>query len=292
MSSKTSSSTAFIVNETTEQVNKYIDEICADPSFLCSNKDLCGSNSTMYANTVAVNKICTDIKDAQKCDTQFSECMINTINTFDEDKNNITTSFVNIILPITGAFDENANQKFLRLPALSGSKKPKSQDICNICACMNRFSTSPGSGAVINESSYTAPGQNTCIYPEFIEHYYYPMSVQQINTKLQKAPPVKIGKYTVLNENIIFAHTEEDLLVTNLYDLLIKNGILPEITKKFILNVLYKNDEAKSKQLNIYIANKQNENKVYIKNGIFYKNITFFYVTFVVLLFLLMIYII
>ena len=246
----------------------------------------------MYANADTVNTICKDIKEAEKCETQFSECMINTINTFDEDKNNISTSFVNIILPIPDAFDENANQKFLRLPALSGSKKPKSQDICNICACMNRFSTSPGSSAVINESSYTSPGQNTCIYPEFIEHYYYPISVQQVNTKLQNAPPVKIGKYTVLNQNIIFAHTEEDLLVRNLYDLLIKNGISEPTTKKFILNVLHKNDQAKGKELDIYIANKQNENKVYIKNGIFYKNITFFYVTFVILLFLLIIVIV
>ena len=286
------SSTAFIVNETSEQVNKYINDICADPSFLCSNKDLCGSNSTMYANPDTVNKICKDMKEAEKCETQFSECMVSTINTFDDDKNNISTSFVNIILPIADAFDENANQKFLRLPALSGSKKPKSQDICNICACMNRFSTSPGSSAVINESSYTSPGQNTCMYPDFIEHYYYPISVQQVNTKLQNAPPVIIGKYTVLNQNIIFAHTEEYLLVTNLYDLLINNGISEPTAKKFILNQLHKNDEAKSKQLSIYIANKKNQNVKFIKNGIFYKNITFFYVIFAVLLMLLLIYII
>ena len=95
---------------------------------------------------------------------------------------------------------------------------------------MNRFSTVPGSSGVINESSVTAPGQNICIYPDFIEHYYYPLSVENINSKLKDAPPVKLGKYLIINSNIIYAHSEEELLVTNLYDLLIKNGITKDIT--------------------------------------------------------------
>jgi len=281
-------STGFVTNDSQEQINKYLNEICADPQFLCNNKDLCATNSIHYANKAAVDKICEDIKEAKKCDTDFSECMVSTINTFDEDKNNITTSFVNIIIPINNAFDEAANQKFLRLPALSSMKKPKSDDICNICACMNRFSTSPGASASVGEKSYTSPGQNTCIYPDFIEHYYYPVSVQNLNTKLVDKPPVKLGKYNLFNKNIIFAHSEENLSVTNLYDLLISNGISEPITKDFILKALYRNDEAKAKQLELYIISKQQEGKRDIKNGAFYKNITFFYGTLVVFIFLLL----
>jgi len=278
----------FVVNDTTDQVNRYIDEICADPKFLCSNKELCAKSSTLYAGIDNIKKICSDITESNKYDTDFSECLVNTENKFDEERKIVTTSFVNIILPIVGAFDESANQKFLRLPALSSSKKPKSQDICNICACMNRFSTSPGSSAAINQNSYTSPGQNICIYPDFIEHYYYPVSMQNINEKLKdSAPPVKIHKYKIINSNIIFAHAEEDLEVGQLYDLLTKNGISKEITINFILNVLYKNDEIKKKELTLHTANKQKSNTAFIKNGVFYTNMTFFYTLLGVLLFLL-----
>jgi hypothetical protein len=280
----------FIVTETSDQVNRYIDEICADPKFLCSNKELCAKSSTLYANIDNIKKICSDITESNKCENDFSECLVNTENKFDEERKIITTSFVNIILPIVGAFDESANQKFLRLPALSSSKKPKSQDICNICACMNRFSTSPGSSAVINENSYTSPGQNTCIYPDFIEHYYYPVSMQNINEKLKEsAPTVNINKYKIINSNIIFAHSEEELGVGQLYDLLTKNGIAKQITINFILNVLYKNDEIKKKELMLYIANKQNSNTAFIKNGEFYTNMAFFYTLLGVFLFLLIV---
>jgi hypothetical protein len=272
-----SKSTDFIINDSQEQINTYINEICTDPKFLCNNKDMCATNSVHYADKESVNKICQDMEKAKKCDTDFGECMVSTINTFDEDKNNITTSFVNIIIPINNAFDEAANQKFLRLPALSSTKKPKSNEICNICACMNRFSTSPGASASVSEKSYTSPGQNTCIYPDFIEHYYYPVSVQNLNTKLTDKPPVKLGNYNVLNENIIFAHSEQDLMITNLYDLLVKNGISSQITKDFILKVLYPDDDVRKKELELYIINKQREGKSDFKNGVFYKNITFFY---------------
>jgi hypothetical protein len=52
-----------------------------------------------------------------------------------------------------------------------------------------------------------------------------------------------------LNSNIIYAHSEEELLVPNLYDLLIKNGIPQPAVTSFILNVLYKNDQEKNKEL-------------------------------------------
>jgi hypothetical protein len=168
-------------------------------------------------------------------------------------------------------------------------KKPKSNDICNICACMNRFSTSPGASASVGEKSYTSPGQNTCIYPDFIEHYYYPVSVQNLNNKLVDKPPIKLGKYNIINENIIAARFEEDLAVTNLYDLLIENGISSQITKDFILNVLYKNDEPKAKQLELYLVNKKQTDKRDIKNGAFYKNITFFYGIIIALIFWILI---
>jgi hypothetical protein len=275
----------FVINDSQEQINKYINEICSQPKFLCNNKDLCAENSIYYPDKESVDKICRDMENAKKCDTDFSECMVSTINTFDEDKNNITTSFVNIIIPINNAFDEAANQKFLRLPALSSTKKPKSNEICNICACMNRFSTSPGASASVGEKSYTSPGQNTCIYPDFIEHYYYPVSVQNLNTKLEDKTPVKLGKYNVLNKNIIFAHSEQDLMITNLYELLIKNGISEPITKDFILKVLYKNDDTREKELGLYVINKQQQGKSDFKNGRFYKNITFFYGVVVVFIF-------
>ena len=274
----------FVVNDTTEQVKRYIDEICSEPAFLCSNKDLCGTSTSIYTNKKNIDTICADIEKANECEEDVKECMVSTDNLLDDSHGKVLTSFVNIILPIPNAFDENANQKFLRLPALSGSKKPKSPDICKICACMNRFSTSPGSSAVINEKSYTSPGQNTCIYPEFIEHYYYPLSIQSINTKLKNTPPIKLGKYNVINSNIIFAHSEEELLVPNLYDLLIKNGIGQNITISFITKTLHKNDEDKAKELQLYIQGKTKSNENLISNGLFYQNITFFYGILVVLL--------
>ena len=102
-------STGFVTNDSQEQINKYLNEICADPQFLCNNKDLCATNSIHYANKAAVDKICEDIKEAKKCDTDFSECMVSTINTFDEDKNNITTNERMIInFPIGDYLNENS----------------------------------------------------------------------------------------------------------------------------------------------------------------------------------------
>ncbi len=286
---QSSQQTTFVVNDTTEQVKKYIDEICSDPNFLCANKEMCGKSTSIYSNPKNVETICADITKANQCENDVKECMVSTANLLDESHGNVITSFVNIILPIPNAFDENANQKFLRLPALSGSKKPKSQDICKICACMNRFATSPGSSSVINETSYTSPGQNTCMYPDFIEHYYYPLSIQSINTKLKDAPPVKLGKYTVINSNIIYAHSEEELLVPNLYDLLIKHGIGQSIAISFITNTLHKNDEAKAKELQLYIMGKSKGKSERIKDGLFYQNIAFFYgILIVLLLFILL----
>jgi hypothetical protein len=56
------SNTNFINNETSEQVNRYIDDICSDPSFLCNNKELCGKSTTIYSSVDNVEKICKDMK--------------------------------------------------------------------------------------------------------------------------------------------------------------------------------------------------------------------------------------
>jgi hypothetical protein len=283
-SGKIISNRTFTNNDTAEEVDRYIDQICSDPVFLCNNKNMCATSTSIYSGIDNVNTICSDIEASNKCENDFSECVVTTSNLLDENQQQVSTSFVNIILPIPNAFDEKANQKFLRLPALSSSKKAKSKDICNICACMNRFSTSPGSGGVINEKSYTSPGQNTCMYPDFIEHYFYPLMVENINNKIKDAPPVVLGKYTVINSNIIFAHSEEDLLVSNLYNLLIKNGIPQNITVSFITNTLYRNDKDKTKELQLYIKNKDLTKISQINKGMFYENITFFYILFTVIL--------
>jgi hypothetical protein len=272
----------FITNDTKEEMTRYIDEICSDPVFLCANKKMCGSNTTIYNSQKNVDDICNDLVKSNTCENDFSECLVNTPNLFEESQTNISTSFANIIIPIPGAFDEKANQKFLRLPALSASKKPKSKEICNICACMNRFSSSPGASKSINQNSYTSPGQNTCIYPDFIEHYYYPINIENINSKLgPEAPPIKLGKYNIINSNIIYAHSEEQLLIQNLYDLLLTHNINSDIAKRFVLQTLYTNDESKATDLQLYISKKTEKNKKAINAGFFYENITFFYVVFI-----------
>lgn len=285
---KTISNRTFQNNDTAEQIDKYIDEICSNSDFLCKNRELCGTSTSIYSNVENVNKICEDVSKANECEDDVKECVINTRNLLDDSQGVITTSFINIILPILGATDENGNQKFLRLPALGGSKKPNSQDICNLCACMNRFATAPGSVTNIGESSYTAPGQNTCTYPEFVEHYYYPLSIENINSKLTDTPPMKLGKYLIINSNIIYARSEEDLLVTNLYDLLIKNGIPENITTSFIVSTLFKNNKDKNKELQLYVIDKQKKKTNLINKGLFYTNITFFYILLVVFIVLML----
>ena len=284
MSSKTSKSTTlstsktlFINNDTTEEVSKYIDNICADPEFLCKNKDLCGKSTSIYSNINNVNEICNNIKEANKCETQFKECVVMAENFLKEGEKYINTSFVNIIIPIKNELDESGNQKFLRLPALSGTKNPNSNDICNICQCMDRFGTSPGAG----DNSYTSPGQNQCVYSDNFEYYYYPVSIENINTKLNKfgnlnnTPPIKVGKYTVINSNIIYASSEDDLIICNLYNLLLKNNISDFNAIAFIKK-LY---PGKDKEIQLCKMNKVDNKKV---NGIFYEHITFFYVVFII----------
>ena len=223
----------------------------------------------------------SDIIEGNKCDNEFKECVILATNYIDESEKYISTSFVNIIVPIPNEVDDLGNQKFLRLPALSSSKNPKSKDICNICACMNRFSTSPGAG----DNNYTSPGQNQCIYPSSFEYYYYPISVDNINNILKDTPKIVLGKYTIINSNIIHAPSEESLNVGNLYELLIKNKITKENTVNFI-KYLYKDNQEKNNELNLYFINKDNKQVSYINKGKSYENMSLFYIIFIIIIIL------
>ena len=248
----------FIDNDTAEVVSKYIDDICSDPSFLCKNKTLCGTNSTLYSSVKNIDKVCKNIDVANQCEDDIQDCIVVVKNTFDETQKSVSTSFVNIIIPIPNAIDSNGNNKFLRLPPLSGSKKKNSNEICKICECMDRFATSPGAGGNNND---TSPGQNQCIYKDSFEYFYYPLYIENIKNKLKDAPPTKLGKYIIDNKNIIYANSQEDLEIKKLYDILTENGISKFNSIYFLTNILYKNDEHMAKGLKLYLLNK-NENLI------------------------------
>ena len=259
--------------DSNEEKSKYIDEICSDNTFLCKNVDIC-STSKLYSGKDSIKKICDNIS-SEKCDTPIKECVVQATDTIGDSNGYVLTSFVNIIIPIANEFDDKGNQKFLRLPPLSASKKPNSQDICDICACVNRFSTGGG--------DYTAPGLNVCTYQSNFEYFYYPLSIENINSKLINTPPIKLGKYNVINSNIIATNSEENISVENLYDLLIENKIL-EFNAVTFINYLYKNNEEKRKKLQLYIIDKKQIKKKEINKGKFYENISFFYFLFTIFL--------
>ena len=273
-------SSQFINNDTIEQINKYIDTICSNPSFLCKNRELCGNNTSIYNSIDDVNAICDNLEVANQCQNNFKECVVLVKNTFGDSDQFLASSFVNIIVPIPNALDSYGNQKFLRLPALSGSKKQGSQDVCNLCLCMNRFAQSPGAG----NNSATSPGQNQCVYSNSFEYYYFPLDIEYIVSKLSNPPPITIGKYNVLVSNIIYAHSEEDLSVGTLYDLLINNSISQPNTVHFILNVLYSNDTKKANDLNLYLQGKTKEQTKTNNLNKYLKNMTFFYILLIVLI--------
>jgi hypothetical protein len=242
---------AFVDNDTIEQIDKYIDDICSDPVFLCRNKNLCGTSTSIYTNVENVNNICSDLEKANECDNDFQECVVQASSLFEDTPKYISTSFMNIIIPIPNVLDSDGNQKFLRLPSLSSSKKTNSQETCSVCACMNRFATSPGAG----DNSYTSPGQKQCTYLDTFEYYYYPVYIEEINSKLKDAPVITIGKYKIINSNIIYTNSEQDLKSVNLYKILTKNGISTKLAINFISNVLYKNNLTISNELQLYIVN-------------------------------------
>lgn len=247
----------IVNNDSYEIFDKYIDEICEDPTFLCNNVQLCGNHTTIYAGVKNVQDICKNIKEASVCENDVKECIVLASNSFSQSQKFVATTFENIIVPIPKAIDENGNQKFIRLPELHGSKKPDSLEICNVCACMDRFARSPGSGF----NDYTSPGQNACVYSDDFEYYYYPMQIEKVrNSNVLKDPPPVIvsnskNKYNVITKNIIPLKTEDELSVINLYTRLRNEGISDFLTKNFVLNILYKNDKQRAKELNAYLSN-------------------------------------
>ena len=126
---KITSNRTFQNNDTAEQIDRYIDEICSDSTFLCKNKELCGTSTSIYSSIKNVDNICQDIEKANECENDFQECIVLANNTFGESQKYINTSFLNIIIPIPNALDQDGNNKFIRLPALSSSKKPNSMEI-------------------------------------------------------------------------------------------------------------------------------------------------------------------
>ncbi len=274
----------FIDNDTAERVDKYIDEICENSDFLCKNKELCGTSTSIYTSVENVEKICSDHTESNKCENDIQQCVVSANNTFGEEHLTVSTSFVNIIIPIKNVLDSFGNQKFLRLPPLSGSKSKNSNEICSICSCMDRFAQSPGSG---DSDNNTSPGQNRCVYPATFEYYYYPLYIEDINNKLKDAPIIKIGKYKIINSNIIYTNSSEDLSVNNLYDLLIRNQVSDQNAVNFITNVLYSNNPVKSKELQLYILNKTKINIKKETSGVFYKNLISFFIIFIIFVLLI-----
>ena len=281
----------FINNDTQEQVSKYLDNICSNSDFLCNNKELCGTSTSIYTNVDNVDKICNKITEANKCENDFKECVVSVKNLIESSQQFISTSFVNIITPIANEIDTLGNQKFLRLPALSSSNSPNSKDICNICECMNRFASAPGAGNNNFNVSNTSPGQNECIYSSNFEYYYYPIAIENINNIMPNIPPVILGKYTIINSNIIYASSEEALAVGNLYDLLIKNEISNLNAVNFI-NKLYQNNPVKTKELNLYILNKKEKLISQDNKKKFYGNITLYYVVFIIFIIMIFFFIV
>jgi hypothetical protein len=277
----------FIDNDTSERVDKYIDEICSDPVFLCKNRQMCGTSTSIYTGVANVDEICHEITESNKCENDIQQCVVLANNTFDDAQSMVSTSFVNIIVPITNVVDALGNQKFLRLPPLSGSKVKNSNEVCSICACMDRFSKSPGAGT----NNDTSPGQNQCVYDKSFEYYYYPLYIEDINNKLKDAPVIKLGKYNVITSNIIYANSSEDLLINNLYDLLIKNGISKHHTIEFITNILYRDNPEKLKELQLYILNKKEPSIINTISGTYYKNIASYFIIFIVFVLLIIYFI-
>jgi len=247
----------FLDIDTLETVDDYIDEICEDPAFLCKNdqhKEICGKNTSIYASVENVNTICENIKQANVCENDIKECVVLANNIFENSQKFVSTSFSNIIIPIPKAFDRDGNQKFIRLPSLSSTSKKNSNEICSVCACMDRFAKSPGSGF----NDYTSPGQNKCVFDDKFEYYYYPVYVQQIREKIKDSPSIVVGNgKIVINTNIIHITTDDDLLITKLYEILIKNGISEQVSNDFLTKVLYRDSPQSLKDFKVYLLDKK-----------------------------------
>lgn len=255
-------------------VSEYLKNICSYPDFLCANKERCKENSPYYGTLENIEKICNGIKTANICTNNVDTCQVSAKSKIPGTDTNVVTTFMNIIIPIKGAFDDQGNQKFLRLPPLSGSKEPGTDEICNSCACIERFAKSPGTG----NTDYTAPGQNLCVFSDTLEYYYYPLRIENISQKLTDEPDIVLDGIKIINANIIYSNNSEDLKPDRLYDILIKNGIIHSIAYNFITSQLYKNNIETEKILNLHLSGKKLDSELESKKGVFLKNIVSFYI--------------
>jgi len=271
----------YLDQETTEIVDDYVNSMCADQNFLCSHKEICAENSSYFGGLANINKICDDIKKSNICPREVDSCLVRVDNFITNTKKYINTTFMNIIVPIPGAVDNNGNTKFLRLPPLSGSKIPGENDICNSCACFERFAIAPGTSSG-EDSKYTAPGQGECVFPPEFEYYYYPLDIENINNTLKNEPEIMFGNYKVIPENIIYANNNQDLFISNLYDILLKNNINSQTAVDFITKKLWPNNIDKELELKIHIKNKKGTLKLEADKAKFTNELISFYVIFIV----------
>ena len=283
-----SSSRRYVDQDTTAIVNGHIDELCADQDFLCSNRQICADNSSRFGTVENINKTCESIEKSKKCPgIDVDVCLVLADNYITKTQKTVNTTFMNIIVPIPGSVDKYGNQKFLRLPPLSGSKIPGTSDLCNSCACFERFAIAPGTQGG-TDSMYTATGQNQCVFPSDFEYYYYPLDIENIDSTLKNEPDIILGTYRVLPGNIIYANNNEDLGVENLYDILLENGITSNTAYDFITRKLWPNDTSKELQLKLRIKNKQGMLKMESENLKFKNHMVTFYIIFIVFIILIL----
>jgi hypothetical protein len=262
---------------TTKAVDDFLQYVCSDKNYLCKNVDKCAKSSNIWGGKDNILKVCENIKKGEKCSKNVDTCLVSARSEIPGASTNVVTTFMNIIIPIPGS-ETNGNKKFLRLPPLSGSIKPGSDDTCSLCACFERFARSrPGEG----NTDYTAPGQNTCIFSDNFEYYYYPLDIENIVDNLTESPDIYLGGNKVLNSNIIYSNNNEDLKPDRLYDILIDNGINETVAYDFITKVLYKNNTENEKVLNLHLTNGKLKSQVDKNKNIFLKNIVTFYLIFI-----------
>jgi len=269
----------FVDQGTSAIIDDYINDLCANQDFLCTNRKLCSENTPLYGTLDNINKICKSIKIANTCTNDVDICVVSANNLLTSSQKTVSTTFLNIIVPIPGAFDKNGNKKYLRLPPLSGSKIPGSDDVCSSCACFERFAEAPGQSG--DDSKYTAPGQNECVFNANFEYYYYPLDIENITNALNEQNDIYLGGSKIDPSNIIFANNNEDLEVGNLYDILIDREIPANTAFSFIVNTLWKNNIDKETQLKLHIKDKKDSELLEIKKLKFSQDVISFYVIFI-----------
>jgi len=276
----------FVDQDTSQILNDYVNDLCSNQNFLCTNRKLCADNTSLFGPLDHINKICKDIKKASTCTNDVDVCVVNATNLLTTSQKMVNTTFLNIIVPIPNAHDDLGNQKFLRLPPLSGSKIPGSDDICNSCACFERFSIAPGQQG--EDAKYTAPGQGECVFNPDFEYYYYPLDIENITNTLQDEPDIFLNGKKVLPKNVIFSNNNEDLQVGNLYDILINRGIHSPTAFSFITKKLWPYNIDKETELKLHIKNKKDTELLQDNNLKFQKDMITIYVIFIIFIILIL----